>query len=104
MTDKEIIRALECCISPECENCPYDGDDLLRPCNHNLMKDALDLINRQQAELDDLKRDTIPKLQEGLKRANKYGLETDKENEQLKAEIERLTIKKELQQWRIDIY
>ena len=48
------------------------------------------LINLKNAEIDDLKRDTIPKLQEGLKRANKYGVETDKENEQLKAEIERL--------------
>ena len=59
LTDKEIIKALECCISPECENCPYDGDDLLRPCNHNLMKDALDLINRQQAENKELKTENL---------------------------------------------
>ena len=47
-------------------------------------------INRQQAEIDDLKRDAIPKLQYSLTRANKYGVDADKENEQLKAEIERL--------------
>ena len=52
MKDNDIIKALECCISPKCDNCPYDGDDLLRPCNHNMMRDVLNLINRQQIELD----------------------------------------------------
>ena len=93
MTDNEIIKALECCIKSDsrddCMKCPL-GKLFYQECSRDLMKDALDLINRQKAELDDLKRDTIPKLQEGLKRANKYGVEADKENEQLKAEIERL--------------
>lgn len=64
-------------------------------CNHihkkstptfieQLLAKSLDLINRQQAEIEELKNDTIPKLQESLKRANKYGLESDKENERLK--------------------
>ncbi len=51
---------------------------------------ALDLINRQQSVIDDLKRDTVPKLQDSLNRANKYGRATDRENARLKAEIERL--------------
>lgn len=55
MPDNEIIKALECCISPDCENCPYDGDDLLRSCNHNLMIDSLALINQQKAEIERLK-------------------------------------------------
>lgn len=56
MTDNEIIKALECCISPDCGNCPYDGDDLLRPCNHNLMIDALSLINRQKAKIERMQK------------------------------------------------
>lgn len=47
-------------------------------------------INRQKAEIDDLKRDTIPKLQSSLERANRYGLQVDEENKMLKAEIARL--------------
>lgn len=54
MSDEQIIKGLECCISPDCKNCPYDGDDLLRPCNHNLMKDVLSLIKRQKAEIERL--------------------------------------------------
>lgn len=41
-------------------------------------------------ELDTLKRDTIPKLQNALERANYYGLKADEEIEYLKAEIKRL--------------
>ena len=55
MTDNEIIKALECCISPDCGNCPYDGDDLLRPCNHNLVIDAISLIKSQEAEIECLR-------------------------------------------------
>ena len=55
LTDKEIIKALECCMVDElkkytCDECPY------KPCgcSYALCKDALDLINRQQAELERL--------------------------------------------------
>ena len=90
MTDKEIIKALECCIStdninPKCESCPYDGDDLLRPCNYNLMKDALDLINRLQAQND---RDVKVKV-EALYKVNDLKIENNRQQ----AEIERLKAK-----------
>ena len=52
MTDKEIIKAFECCVSPGCDNCPYDKYEQLEPCHQILMKDALDLINRQKFQLD----------------------------------------------------
>lgn len=48
------------------------------------------LINRQQAELTELKENHIPKVEAALKRANEIGRSVDLENEQLKAEIERL--------------
>ena len=53
MTEAEIKKALECCVSdnPPCTTCKYDGDTItVDECMGKLMKDALDLINRQQAE------------------------------------------------------
>ena len=52
MTDNEIIKALECCMyGHECEGCSYIGKGL---CSDKMKKDALDLINRQQAEIERL--------------------------------------------------
>ena len=55
MTDKDIIKALECCASVDdgcLTDCPlYDGDD---SCFSTLLKPILDLINRQQAEIEKL--------------------------------------------------
>ena len=56
MSEDEIIKALECCSSDEvglCHICPLDGE-----CNGDitiLLKYALDLINRQKAEIESLK-------------------------------------------------
>ena len=43
MTDKQVIKALEYCCD-------------IRWCRQWLIKDALDLISRQKAEIDELKR------------------------------------------------
>lgn len=51
MTDKNIIKALECCINDDCDNCP----DTFGNCEHNAMRNALNLINRQQEEIERLK-------------------------------------------------
>ena len=51
MTDNEIIKALECCINDDCDNCP----DTFGNCEHNAMRNALNLINRQQEEIERLK-------------------------------------------------
>jgi len=54
MTDKEIIKALECCTGHHrgCNTCAYYGGE--RPCTQRLEADALKLIRRQQAEIDKL--------------------------------------------------
>lgn len=56
MTDKDIIKALECCKPKQnrnCGNCPaYELGDF---CAAELKENALDLINRQQAEIERLK-------------------------------------------------
>lgn len=61
MTDENIKKALECCgknvLYENCVDCPYEkdfGKDHI--CTIKVAKDALDLINRQQAEIDRLKK------------------------------------------------
>ena len=52
LTDTEIIKALECCGRESCFGFPYHGK-----CHQGnpMIKDALDLINRQQADIEKLK-------------------------------------------------
>ena len=60
MTDNEIIKALECCGSGHgnCNDCPYDVETCITTEGKIfLMKDALDLINRQKAEIERLEKD-----------------------------------------------
>lgn len=54
MTDKEIIKALECCTSDDCSDCPLRNRVRSRGCAR-LWSKALDLINRQRAEIERLK-------------------------------------------------
>lgn len=60
MTDKEIIKGLECCINwgitTSCADCPLCNTG----CVHfSKLKETLDLINRQQAEIEELKKVVI---------------------------------------------
>lgn len=66
MTDNEIIKALECCRNNEredeckyCLSCPMahcdlDEDEELN-CMEAVLKRAIDIINRQKAEIERLK-------------------------------------------------
>ena len=59
MTDEQIVKALERCGNIGlCRDCPYDHFNSKRGlgCHNNLMLDALDLIKRQQAEIEELKK------------------------------------------------
>lgn len=52
LSDSEIKKALECCIKDDCKNCPLgEIEDCVT------MTDALDLINRLQAENERLKEE-----------------------------------------------
>ena len=73
MTDNEIINALECCrtnIMGDCKRCNLRLEDgTTQPfCTTILMGNALDLINRQKAEIERLRDEirqthaTIPDL------------------------------------------
>lgn len=55
LTDKEIIKALEClfgCV--DCRECPYSPRYEFPLCQRQVAKDTLDLITRKQAKIDDL--------------------------------------------------
>lgn len=57
MTDKEIIKALECLTgeSIPCRDCSYSANYTHFDCQRQVAKDALDLINCQKAEIERLK-------------------------------------------------
>ena len=71
--------------------------------------DSCDLLNQQdkrikelEEELDDAKRDYIPKLEFGLQRANKMGRDAEKEIQQLKQQLHDLP-KKIVEEIRYDM-
>ena len=78
MTDKEIIKALECCDYPTddlcCECCFKDEYH----CTTVLNEATIDLIKRQQAEIDKLNTN-IETLESVIKRSffNKAGFDID---------------------------
>ena len=54
LTDKEIVKALECCINGNCitKNCPLQStEDISSKCEAKLMELTIDLINLQKAEI-----------------------------------------------------
>lgn len=51
MNDEAIKKALECCVEGHCSKCPMLGK---YSCSKSLREHALDLINRQQAENEQL--------------------------------------------------
>ena len=84
MTDNEIIKALECCIHSCCVGCPCADDDA-NSCNYD-KKYVLDLINRQKAEIEELK-DILEKVP-----TNAYDLQVEA-SEKLENQIKSEAIK-----------
>ena len=89
MTDNEIIKALECLRGNafDCGECPYCSC-YPAPCEQQVAKDVLSLINRQKEEIERLKnRDLHVEVSEKLEREIKA--EAVKEfAERLKKEID----------------
>lgn len=83
MTNSEIIKALECCSkNNNCEGCPLDYLTFSSQCASELAIKSLDLINRLQAQNEDL-AETVHNLT----------IEKDAlfdKAEELKAKVERL--------------
>ena len=81
LTDNEIIKALECHAhrterNLNCCDCDYIQH---QDCSQRMSCDALDLINRQKAEIESLNKDLADTISLNYK-----------ERKELKAEIERL--------------
>lgn len=58
MTKDEIKKALECCSNPSinpCKDCPYNKNGDFSYCNDKILKDTLNLITEQNAEIERLK-------------------------------------------------
>ncbi len=55
MTDNEIIKALKCCKDLKCSECPKKGNLFVTDCDVKLCDEVLELIKRQQAEIEELK-------------------------------------------------
>ena len=82
MTDNEIIKALECCcIEHACSKCHY-SKTCSANCINEIMRDTLDLINSQKAQLEkkDTEIDILIRKKETL----------SNEISELRAEIERV--------------
>ena len=58
MTDNEIIKALECCTMNSCSECPIEKFKVLGAgsCISEILTAALNLINRQKAEIERLEK------------------------------------------------
>ena len=52
MNDNDIKKALECCKKRNCGDCSYNAYGT--SCSNIIASDTLDLINRQQAEIERL--------------------------------------------------
>ncbi len=83
MTDNEIIKALECCTTKgaKCSDCPAFKKVDRSDCK-KYFRGAIDIINRQQEDIDELKHEREVFIED-------IHCSADKINEQLE-EIERL--------------
>lgn len=55
MTDEQIIKAADICRTGECSGCPYH-ELYTASCLNKLTKDVYHLLNRQKAEIENLKQ------------------------------------------------
>ena len=57
MTDKDIIKALECCgIKTDCKGCYFDTHESEDICAREIVKNAFDIINHQKEEIEFLRK------------------------------------------------
>lgn len=58
MTDSDIVKAAECCLTGRCKQCPRMKIWLRNAwdCRYELMKETFALVVRQQKELDKAKQ------------------------------------------------
>lgn len=95
LTDAEVKKALECCgKNILCIHCPLYEMQLKEGlvCEDRLKLYAIDLINRQEAEIRHLDQESDV-LKADVENVNRINDELNAENESLKAEVEDLAYK-----------
>lgn len=91
MTDKQIIKALECCSADVRENtCPKCAFYKKHRCSTLMLNAVSDLINRQKAEIENLKADNEMYQKVNCLIARQRD-DRDKEIEELQTQMEWLT-------------
>ena len=72
MTDNDIIKALECCFLSECacKDCPYSAFEICDTAK--MINTVIDLINRQKAEIERLRKIIVGFIDEVGTWSNKY--------------------------------
>lgn len=80
MTDNDIKKALECCKTGNCDECPFYGRK--EDCEVELPEEALDLINRLEAEIERLENE-IEEANEADREAELQALKESKDNAKL---------------------
>lgn len=91
LTDNETKKALECCITRDgCKNCPrsYNGEMCRGDTPTEMIRDALDLINRLEASYKSVKKEKNKLLDTQMLLAKQVD-ELQDENYILKADIEK---------------
>lgn len=79
MTDNEIIKSMQCVIGKEmlCSECTYQKVLPFPSCRMMCAKNALDLINRQKAEIEMLKDLITYQKQKIKEKEQKYNQAVD---------------------------
>ena len=94
MNKDKIMKALECCSNPSinyCKDCPYSKNGKFGCRDGQMFKDTLDLIIKQENEIEQLRKEVRDTDKNGTQKAFKEGY--DKELVKQKAESERLKLK-----------
>ena len=96
MNSNEIKKALECCGKnpPICNVCGYRGRCNRIDCYDYLKRDALDLINRQKAEIERLKgwENLLKAEKHSLIKAETYKEFAEKINRVIDIHLERYSV------------
>ena len=96
MTDEQIVKALECCSSAltgeACEKCPLRGECVSK--SNTIEELALDLIQRQKAEIE--------RLTEYNANLNGMCLEFTDKNTELQKQVDELKL--DLENWKKSAY
>ena len=85
--EEQTIKALECCINDDCDNCP----DSFGNCEHNAMKNALNLINFYNEKIKNMQEeiDRFQRLDETALRLIEENREFSRQKLELLREIQK---------------